>query len=114
LTPILSNLETTKKNQLLHSASAGGPYSWLRKDPLVLAVGSLGWIVPAASPSPSFGGGSLFGALLGSISTELAHFPTGPSIDSPFWIYLITFHLGLFICLTLAQIGVQGRKQGYF
>ena len=25
-----------------------------------------------------------------------------------------TDHVGLFVCLTLAQIGVQGRKQGYF
>ena len=25
-----------------------------------------------------------------------------------------TDHIGLFVCLTLAQIGVQGRKQGYF
>jgi hypothetical protein len=26
----------------------------------------------------------------------------------------ITWHLGLFLALTLGQIGVQGRKQGYF
>ena len=96
------------------SASAGGPYSWLRKDPLVLAIGFLGWTVPAASPSPSFDGGSLFGGLLAETSKGLAQFPTPPSIDSPFWIYLITYHVGLFVCLTLAQIGVQGRKQGYF
>ena len=157
---------------LHHSASSGGPYSWLRKDPLVLAIGFLGWTVPAASPSPSFGGGSLFGGLLSETSAGLAQFPTPPSIDSPFWIYLITCvlesflfllhsrerkrereerekrkekglfslslfrspkknrkfpkkppppppppttdHVGLFVCLTLAQIGVQGRKQGYF
>ena len=73
-----------------HSASAGGPYSWLRKDPLVLAIGFLGWTIPAASPSPSFGGGSLFGNLLSETSAGLAQFPTPPSIDSPFWIYLIT------------------------
>ena len=74
----------------IHSASAGGPYSWLRKDPLVLAIGFLGWTVPAASPSPSFGGGSLFGSLLAETSKGLAEFPTPPSIDSPFWIYLVT------------------------
>ena len=94
--------------------SAQGPYKWLNKDPLAFALGFLGWTVPAASPSPSFGGGSLFGALTDSISKELAHFPTGPSIDSPFWLQLVAYHLGLFLCLTLAQIGVQSRKQGYY
>lgn len=84
----LSRPPKTKKN--IPSASAGGPYSWLRKDPLVLAIGFLGWTVPAASPSPSFGGGSLFGSLLEEINKGLATFPTPPAIDSPFWIYLIT------------------------
>lgn len=70
--------------------------------------------MPAASPSPSFGGGSLFGALTESIGKELAHFPTGPALDSPFWLQLVAYHVGLFLCMTLAQIGVQARKQGYF
>lgn len=77
-------------HNLPRSASAGGPYSWLRKDPLVLAIGFLGWTIPAASPSPSFGGGSLFGGLLAETSAGLAQFPTPPAMDSPFWIYLIT------------------------
>ena len=38
----------------------------------------------------------------------------GPSIDSPFWLYLITWYVSLFVTLLLGQIGVQGRKQGYF
>lgn len=97
-----------------HHNSAGQPYKWLNKDPLAFALGFLGWTVPAASPSPSFGGGSLFGALTESISKELAHFPTGPALDSPFWLQLVAYHLGLFLCMTLAQIGVQARKQGYF
>ncbi len=29
-------------------------------------------------------------------------------------LYLITYHFGLFIALTFAQIGIQGSKQGYF
>lgn len=94
--------------------SAGSPYKWLNKDPLALAIGFLGWTVPAASPAPSFGGGSLFGKLTESIGAELAHFPTGPAVDSPFWLYFTIYHVGLFVCLTLAQIGVQARKQGYF
>jgi photosystem I protein PsaO len=74
---------------------------------------------PPPSPHPttthqSYGGGSLFGAFTSTIGTELAKFPAGPSIDSPFWLQLIVFHVGLFVCMTLAQIGVQGRKQGYF
>ena len=96
-------------------SSAGSPYKWLNKDPLAFALGFLGWTVPASSPSPSFGeDGSLFGALTHSISRELANFPQGPALDSNFWILLITYHVGLFVALTLAQIGVQGRKQGYF
>jgi photosystem I protein PsaO len=62
----------------------------------------------------SYGGGSLFGAFTSTIGTELAKFPQGPSIDSPFWLQLVVFHVGLFVCMTLAQIGIQGRKQGYF
>lgn len=45
---------------------------------------------------------------------ELANFPTGPSLDSDFWLYMIVWHVGLFLTMTLGTIGVQGRKQGYF
>jgi len=74
------------------------------------------WSLPtwAASPAPAFGGDSLFGLFTQSIGETLAHFPVGPALSDKFWLYLITYHIGLFLSLTLAQIGVQGRKQGYF
>ncbi|KAI8465276.1 MAG: photosystem I reaction center subunit O [Monoraphidium minutum] len=94
---------------------AGNPYpEWLKKDPLVIGLGFLGWTIPAASPAPAFGGDSLFGLFTSSIGENLAHFPVGPALSDKFWLYLITYHVGLFVSLTLAQIGVQGRKQGYF
>merc|ERR1712056_38893 len=70
-----------------------------------------GWTVPSALPSSGFGGDSLFSRFINSIGNELAHFPSGPSLDSDFWIYLILYHIGLFLCILLGQIGVQGRKQ---
>eukprot|EP00775_Hariotina_reticulata_P003644 gene3644-3905_t len=87
---------------------AGTPYpsDWLKKDPLVPVLGFLGWTIPANIPSSAFGGNSLFGLFTASIGENLAKFPQGPSIDDPFW--------GLFACLFWGQIGVQGRKQGYW
>jgi photosystem I subunit PsaO len=41
----------------------------------------------------AFGGQSLFGLFTQQIGTELANFPVGPSIDSPFWLYLLTWHM---------------------
>jgi len=61
-----------------------------------------------------FGGSSLFYELNQSIADQLAHFPTGPAGDDKFWILLITWHLGLFVSMTLGCIGVNGRKQGYW
>merc|ERR1712050_195253 len=87
---------------------------WIKSDPMVLVLGFLGWTVPSALPSSGFGGDSLFSRFINSIGNELAHFPSGPSIDSDFWIYLILYHTGLFLCILLGQIGVQGRKQGKF
>lgn len=43
-----------------------------------------------------------------------AHFPTGPALDDKFWLYMITWHGGLFLTMLLGQIGVQGRKQNYW
>ena len=43
-----------------------------------------------------------------------AHWPTGPALDDKFWLYMITWHIGLFLAMFLGQIGVQARKQGYF
>ncbi|ESQ36049.1 hypothetical protein EUTSA_v10009047mg [Eutrema salsugineum] len=48
------------------------------------------------------------------IGTELAHFPTPPALTSQFWLWLVTWHLGLFLCLTFGQIGFKGRTEDYF
>jgi photosystem I subunit PsaO len=31
-----------------------------------------------------------------------------------FWLYLLTWHSGLFLTMLLGQIGVQGKKTGYW
>ena len=77
-------------------------------------AGFAGWFLPSNIPVSAFGGKSLFGLFMESISENLAHFPTGPALDDKFWLYMITWHVGLFLTLTLGQIGIQGRKQGYF
>ncbi|CAK9223635.1 unnamed protein product [Sphagnum troendelagicum] len=85
---------------------------WLRKDLSVVGFGLIGWLAP--SSIPVINGNSLTGLFLASIGPELAHFPTGPSVTSPFWLWLITWHVGLFVVLTLGQIGFKGRKDGYW
>jgi photosystem I subunit PsaO len=72
------------------------------------------WFAPSNIGVPALGGQSLFGAFMGSIGEELAHFPAGPAVTDSFWLYLISWHVGLFVALTLGQIGIQGRKQNYF
>jgi photosystem I subunit PsaO len=57
------------------------------------------WTIPSNIPVSAFGGQSLFGLFTQQIGAELAHFPVGPSIDSPFWLYMITWHMGLFACI---------------
>lgn len=83
----------------------------MKRDGRVL---SCRWTVPSSIPVGAFDGNSLFGLLNASIATELANFPTGPSLDSPFWLYMITWHIGLFTTMLLGQVGVNGRKQGYW
>ncbi|CAK0782737.1 hypothetical protein CVIRNUC_005932 [Coccomyxa viridis] len=90
------------------------PSNWLNKDPLVLVLGFLGWTVPANIPVPAFGGSSLFGTFTQSIGENLARFPQGPPLQDKFWLLLVTYHVGLFTALLLGQIGVNGRKQGYW
>ena len=63
--------------------------------PALTADDDTGWLTPADDASQ-------------------AHFPTGPALDDKFWLYLITYHMGLFLAMFLGQIGVQARKQGYF
>lgn len=43
------------------------------------------WTIPSNIPVSGFGGQSLFGLFTSSIAENLAKFPTGPSIDDPFW-----------------------------
>merc|ERR1712137_330373 len=87
---------------------------WLKAEVPVHLLTLFGWTVPSAVAVPAYGDQSLFFAFCQSISQELSHFPTGPAIDDKFWLYLITWHIGLFSTMLLGQIGWQGRKQGYF
>merc|ERR1712224_89760 len=88
--------------------------NWLNADATVLVLSFLGWTIPSAIPVSRFGGSSLFSKFLSSIAVELGRFPKGPALDSDFWLHLALYHIGLFLCMLLGQIGVQGRKQGYF
>lgn len=89
------------------------PKQWFPKDPTVITAAILGWFIPSNIGVPSFGGASLFGKFTQSIGENLAHFPVGPGVNDPFWLYFVTWHVGLFTVLTLGQIGVQARKGGY-
>ncbi|XP_057455944.1 photosystem I subunit O [Lotus japonicus] len=86
--------------------------NWLRTDFNVIGFGLIGWIAP--SSIPAIDGKSLTGLFFDSIGTELAHFPSPPALDSQFWLWLVTWHLGLFIVLTFGQIGFKGRTDEYF
>ncbi|KAF7805735.1 photosystem I subunit O [Senna tora] len=86
--------------------------NWLRTDFNVIGFGLIGWIAP--SSIPAIDGKSLTGLFFESIGAELAHFPTPPALTSQFWLWLVTWHLGLFICLTFGQIGFKGRTEDYF
>ncbi|WZN62577.1 subunit O of photosystem I [Chloropicon roscoffensis] len=90
------------------------PRDWLKKDNFPLYVGFLAWTIPSSIPVGSFGGSSLFYRLNESIAEGFAKFPTGPGVNDPFWVYMLTWHIGLFLTLTLAKIGYEGKKEGYF
>ncbi|KAK4762411.1 hypothetical protein SAY86_008179 [Trapa natans] len=105
------------RNPLTVCRASGGKYTcfernWLRTDFNVIGFGLIGWIAP--SSIPAIDGKSLTGLFFESIGAELAHFPIGPALTSPFWLWLITWHLGLFLCLTFGQIGFKGRTEEYF
>ncbi|KAK4492279.1 hypothetical protein RD792_003083 [Penstemon davidsonii] len=107
----------TARNPLRLAQASGGKFrcferDWLRKDLNVIGFGLIGWIVP--SSIPAINGNSLTGLFLSSIGEELAHFPTPPPITSQFWLWLVTWHLGLFLALTFGQIGFKGRTENYF
>lgn len=88
--------------------------NWIKKDPTVLMASAAGWFIPSNIGVGAFGGKSLFGLFTASIGENMAHFPTGPALDDKFWLYMVTWHVGLFVTMTLGQIGFQGRKQGYW
>ncbi|XP_065865035.1 photosystem I subunit O isoform X2 [Euphorbia lathyris] len=105
------------RNPLQQANANGGRFmcfqrDWLRKDLNVIGFGLIGWLAP--SSIPIIDGKSLTGLFFDSIGTELAHFPSPPALTSQFWLWLITWHLGLFICLTFGQIGFKGRTEDYF
>nr|6ZZX_O Chain O, Photosystem I subunit O [Chlorella ohadii] len=83
------------------------------EEPLSLVAGFLGWFAPSNIKVPAFGNESLFGAFHASMLENLANFPQGPALTDKFWILMITWHLGLFLALTLGNIGQAARKQGY-
>ncbi|CEG01290.1 unnamed product [Ostreococcus tauri] len=88
---------------------------WKKSNVAVHLASLFGWVIPSASPCPAFpDNASLFKVFSDRISENLAHFPTGPSADDPIWLYMLTWHMGLFACMMFGQIGVQARKQGYF
>ncbi|KAJ4971492.1 hypothetical protein NE237_004591 [Protea cynaroides] len=105
------------RNPLKQQLSSGGKSTcfardWLRTDLNVIGFGLIGWLAP--SSIPVINGDSLTGLFFQSIGTELSHFPTPPALSSQFWLWLITWHLGLFLCLTFGQIGFKGRTEEYF
>merc|ERR1712118_491817 len=109
-----SYISSSRGSTKVVRASSRFASNWLNADPLIFVLGFLGWTIPSAIPVSGFGGSSLFSKFISSIGEELAHFPKGPALNSDFWLYLVLYHVGLFLCLLLGQIGVQGRKQGYF
>eukprot|EP01023_Acetabularia_acetabulum_P027446 TRINITY_DN25_c0_g1_i1.p3 TRINITY_DN25_c0_g1~~TRINITY_DN25_c0_g1_i1.p3 ORF type:complete len:135 (+),score=27.68 TRINITY_DN25_c0_g1_i1:130-534(+) len=102
------------QQKLVVRAGESFPQDWLKINPLVFVLGVAGWTVPSCIPVSALGNTSLFGAFTAEIGTELAKFPAGPSLDSPFWLYLISWHVGLFVTMLLGQVGFQGRSQKYW
>uniref|UniRef100_UPI003467ED9B Photosystem I reaction center subunit O n=1 Tax=Fittonia albivenis TaxID=141305 RepID=UPI003467ED9B len=105
------------RNPLRLAQASGGKFTcferdWLRTDLNVIGFGLIGWLAP--SSIPAINGNSLTGLFFSSIGPELAHFPTGPAVTSPFWLWMVLWHLGLFLTLTFGQIGFKGRSEGYF
>ncbi|GJQ15612.1 hypothetical protein GpartN1_g7810.t1 [Galdieria partita] len=76
-------------------------------NPLVIVVALLGWTLPASIPSniPLLHGTGLTQAFFTSIQYNLAQWPKGPALDDPFWLYMVLWHVGLFIVLFFGTIG---------
>ncbi|KAJ3700459.1 hypothetical protein LUZ61_004164 [Rhynchospora tenuis] len=103
---------TSRRSSRRNVITCSFPRDWLRRDLNVIGFGLIGWLAP--SSIPAINGNSLTGLFFSSIGEELSHWPTGPALTSPFWLWLVTWHLGLFICLTFGQIGFKGRTEEYF
>merc|ERR1712216_124024 len=41
---------------------------------------------------------------------QLGQLPQGPAANDKIWLYMLTWHMGLFACMMFGQIGVQARK----
>ena len=97
-----------------HSESKTFDDDWLKADTTVHLLTLFGWTIPSGIAIKSYGDTSLLAAFSASIGENLANFPQGPGLEDKFWLYLLTWHIGLFSTMLLGQIGWQGRKQGYF
>lgn len=114
---IVRNINSVRTRSAVVTNASNNTFDddWLKAEVPVHLLTLFGWTIPSASPCPSFeNNNSLFYMLCNSVSENLSNFPTGPSLDDKFWLYLITWHVGLFMTMLLGQIGYQGRKQGYF
>jgi photosystem I subunit PsaO len=85
---------------------------WLRTDLSVIGFGLIGWLAP--SSIPAINGKSLTSLFFESIGAELSHFPTGPGLESDFWLWMFLWHFGLFWVLFFGQIGFKGRGDGLY
>lgn len=110
----LPSIKVARSGPIAARANLEYPQNWLPKSGTVLVAGFLGWTFPSSIPVSALGDQSLFSKFTGEIGEHLALFPQGPPLDDQFWLYMITWHVGLFTVLLLGQIGVQGRKQGYW
>uniref|UniRef100_A0A7S4X549 Photosystem I subunit O n=1 Tax=Mesostigma viride TaxID=41882 RepID=A0A7S4X549_MESVI len=83
---------------------------WLNSNGMVLPIAFAGWVIPASIPAFGTTGTSLNSLFFESIGQEMAHFPTGPAVTDDFWLYMILWHFGLFMCLNFGQIGYNINK----
>jgi len=78
---------------------------WKKSSVPVHLASLFGWVIPSASPCPAFeDNASLFKVFSDRIADNLAHFPQGPAADDKIWLYMLTWHMGLFACMMLGQI----------
>jgi photosystem I protein PsaO len=65
-------------------------------------------------PCPHLSAHILSQAFSKAIAKGLTQFPNPPPVTDELWLYMVLFHAPLFTIMLLGQIGVQGRKKGYF